>query len=151
MGRDAFDGAGDLQSRHGFDLHLDLLPNLEPSHVRLVDVSVDHHFIQVGDGQHFGAAVEPAGTGDSLSDRNGPRQHRAIEWSQDFRLGQLVVEQLQRLFRPVEGVAGQFILRSCVVEQLLRNEFVRVELLGALVIPFRFLQLQFRRFNLDQF
>src|SRR2546426_923465 len=79
-----------------------------------------------------------------------PRQDRAIEWSQDFRLGQLVVNQVQRLFRPVEGVAGQFILRTCVVEQLLRNEFVRVELLGALVIPFRFLQLQFRRFNLDQ-
>ena len=149
--RDAFDVAGNFQAGHGFDLHLDLLPDLEPGHVRLIDVRVDDHFVQVGDGQHFGAAVESAGTGDGLSDRNRSRQNGAIEWGQDFRLGQLVFDQVKRLIGAVEGVAGQLILRLRVLEEFLRDKFVGIELFGPFVVALRLLQLQFCRFDFDQF
>jgi len=68
-----------------------------------------------------------------------------------FRLGQLVFDQVQRLIGAVEGVAGQLILRLRVLEEFLRDKFVGIELFGPFVVALRLLQLQFRRFDFDQF
>ena len=81
--RNALDLAHDLQPGHRFHLRRYFLPHLQPGNIRLVDVRVDDHLVQVGDGQNFGPAAESARPGDRLTDRDGPGQYGAIERSDD--------------------------------------------------------------------
>ena len=77
--RDAFDDAAHFHAGHGLGLDLHFAPLLEADDIGLVDVGVDHHVVEIGDGHDLGAAVEPAGAGNSLAEGNRAGQHRAIE------------------------------------------------------------------------
>ena len=109
LGRDALDGARRPQAGHGFDGDLDRLAHLEAGDIGLVDLGVDDHVVEVGDGEDFGAAVEAVGAGDRLADRNRAGQHRAIKGSADFRLGQVLISDRQRALGAFEGVLGQVV------------------------------------------
>ncbi len=86
--------------------------------------------------------LKPAEPETAWPDRHRPRQDRAVERRQDAGLAQLVFDQAQRLFRPVQGVLGEFELGAGVVEELLGNQFLGEQLLAALEVPAGLFQLQ---------
>jgi hypothetical protein len=109
----------------------------------------DDEFSKVRDGVHFGAAVHTAGTRDRLPYGDEPIQDGAIKRRQDFRLQQLVLDQLQRLVAALEivlgdlqGIFGDIQFDPGVVEDLLRHELVIRQLLGAIEIEFHLLHRQ---------
>ena len=122
---DSFDAAFHFQSRHGLDLDFHFLAGLKANDVGLVDVRVDDHFVEVGDGHHLGAAVEPAAAGDGLPERNRPGQHGAIERREDFGFAKTIIEQLQGGVGAGEDVGGEFEFGPGVFKDFLRDEVVR--------------------------
>ena len=61
---------------------------MQPGHIGLIDVRIDDQVVEVGDGEHLGAGIETARSGNSLPYRDGASENRGIEGGHHLGLAQ---------------------------------------------------------------
>ena len=117
-----------------------LLIDAHPGHIGLIDVRVDDRARR---GPRWCSTSVPLFTPlapeTAWPTETEPRQDRAVKGRGDFRLRQLVLDELQRLlraleivFRDLERVLRDIQFEPRVVEDFLRDELALVQLLGAI-------------------
>ena len=139
---DALDHAGNLEASDGLHGDFDHFVSLDSRNVRLINLGVDNHGAQVGDGKDLGAAVEAARTGNGLSHGDRPGEDGAIEGGANFGLGEVFLGDRQVPLGAFKRVLGEVKLSLGVVIQLLGNELIRQQLLGPFEIPLGLLEAQ---------
>src|SRR5205807_2255923 len=131
------------QTGNRFDLHFDALPRFEARYVRLVDVRRDNHVVQIGNGHDLGPAVISCRTGNSLADRNWPREDGAIERGTNFGFGEAFFDEMKGAFGALQRVGSQVELRTRVFKGFHRDQLILKEMPGSFEVTDGFLKGEF--------